>query len=199
MTPVSAPVPDSDSATGRRRPARIRLLEAMMSLDEHRSIQEYTVEELAAVAGVAKGSVYYQFGSKEELVREMLVYGAERLQEIMEDGAADPGASVSSARAAFAAQLSKALEFLDEYSSFTGLVAYALARRGADESGQLREEKQSIVALLARGLQRLGHGNNAEITATALLAAAVTLSIERHTAHPEWTTAECARVLMGMV
>lgn len=194
-----------------RIPARIRLLEAMMSLDDHRSVQEHTVEELATAAGVAKGSVYYQFGSKEKLVKEMLVYGAGQLQQLMDEAATDDGASLTAARDSFAAQLQAAFEFLGRYPSFTGLVAYALARRQDDESQQLRAEKESIVELLVRGLRRVEQNQGEQsrdgasspvrlqIAATALLSAAVTLSIEQHTTHTEWSASDCAEVLLGMV
>lgn len=78
----------ADAAPGPKRPARVRILEAMITLDDHRSVHEHTVDELAAIAGVAKGSVYYQFGSKARLVREMLVHGGEELR-VMMDAAAE--------------------------------------------------------------------------------------------------------------
>ncbi|GAA1171613.1 TetR/AcrR family transcriptional regulator [Nesterenkonia xinjiangensis] len=193
----------------RRGSARVRLLQAMMALDDHRSVQEHSVEELAAIAGVAKGSVYYQFGSKENLVRQMLVHGAEELQRIMDD--LDDVGDLASVRASLTAQIRAAFAFLREYPSFTGLVAYALARRRDDESQQLRAEKEAIVGLLTDRLARLdaarvaeGHAETPssparlEIMATSLLSAAVTLSIEQHTTHQEWSEEDCVQALVAM-
>lgn len=211
---------DADAAPGPKRPARVRILEAMMTLDDHRSVHEHTVDELAAIAGVAKGSVYYQFGSKDRLVREMLVHGGEELRVMMDAAAEraeprgegdDVDADVDGERAGFAARLRAAVEFLDAHPSFTGLVAFALARRRDDEAQQLRAEKESIVALLADQLAALdaavaaGAGRapasrtRLEITATGLLSAAVTLAIDRHTTHPEWRVDDCVEALVAMV
>lgn len=210
---------DAGAAPGARPSARVRILHAMMRLDDHRSVQEHTVGELAAIAGVAKGSVYYQFGSKDQLVREMLVHGAEELRRAMDVAAAqaDDGGTggvdvLASVRASFTAELRAAFEFLDAHPSFTGLVAFALARRRDDESQQLRAEKESIIALLADRLARLDAAAAAvdasrapaartrlEITATGLLSAAVTLSIDRHTTHPEWSVDDCVDALAAMV
>lgn len=200
--------------SGTRRSARDRILRGMMALDDHRSVQEHTVDELAAIAQVAKGSVYYHFGSKEKLVSGILVHGAEELQSIMDDLDTD-AVGLSAARESFRAQLRAAFEFLRDYPSFTGLVAFALARRRDDESQQLRREKEAIVMLLASRLRRLGEAEAAEaeggaappratssplqeIAATALLSAAVTLSIDQHTTHPEWSVDECVEVLIRM-
>lgn len=202
-----------------RTSTRVRLLEAMMALDDHRSVQEHSVAELAAAAKVAKGSVYYQFGSKEELVREMLVHGASQLKDQMAEASSlvhSSGATTES----MAAALTAALGFLDRHPSFTGLVAYVLARRRDDEAEHMRQEKEAMVSLLAERLHQVHQQSSAPdensavpaeqhtqqipekqeyMAATALLSAAVTLSIERHTSHPDWSIADCTQVLMGLV
>ncbi|OSM42689.1 TetR/AcrR family transcriptional regulator [Nesterenkonia sp. PF2B19] len=206
---MSASTVERPAGRVRRGSARVRLLQALMSLDDHRSVQEHSVDELAAIAGVAKGSVYYQFGSKENLVRQMLVHGAEELQRIMDE--LDDGEGLATVRASLTAQIRAAFAFLREYPSFTGLVAYALARRRDDESQQLRAEKEAIVGLLTDRLARLDAAKVAEglaeapsssarleIMATSLLSAAVTLSIEQHTTHQEWSEEDCVQALVAM-
>ncbi|MGQ7787929.1 TetR/AcrR family transcriptional regulator [Nesterenkonia sp. K-15-9-6] len=206
---MSASTVEHPTGRVRRGSARVRLLQAMMALDDHRSVQEHSVDELAAIAGVAKGSVYYQFGSKENLVRQMLVHGAEELQRIMDEH--DDGGDVATMRASLTAQIRAAFAFLRQYPSFTGLVAYALARRRDDESQQLRSEKEAIVSLLTDRLARLDAARVAEglaeaasssarleITATALLSAAVTLSIDQHTTHADWSEEDCVQALVAM-
>lgn len=205
--------------TGGRISARVRILHGMMSLNDHRSVQDHTVDELARIAEVAKGSVYYHFGSKDKLVREMLVHGAAELQNILEQARIDESedeqvaTGVAPAQGRFRAQLHAAFQFLGEYPSFTGLVAFALAQRQGDESHQLRTEKEAIVGLLADQLhqlemdeadedlpwERLTPQTTLEITATALLSAAVTLSIEQLTVHPDWNTEDCVEALLRMV
>lgn len=191
--------------------ARVRILRAMMALDDHRSVQDHTVDELARFAQVAKGSVYYHFGSKDNLVREMLVHGAAELQALM-DGVDAEGSSAEQVRRTFRARLYAACRFLEEYPSFTGLVAYALAQRKGDNSHQLRAEKETIVSLLAERIQMLERAEEAEgavdsrtpratleIAATAMLSAAVTLTIERTTIHQEWSLDSCVDALLRLI
>lgn len=184
--------------------ARVRILRAMMSLDDHRSVQEHTVDEIARLAGVAKGSVYYHFSSKESLVREILVHGAAEMKALM-DGLHEPGATDDDARAGFRRQVAAAFGFLGEHPSFTGLVAFALAQREGDGSHQLRAEKEAIVSLLADRIEHLEHSRQGEsvtprhtleIAATALLSSAVTLCIERMTVHQDWTVEACVDALL---
>lgn len=200
-----------------RRPvrlsARIKILRAAMALEDHRSVHEHTVDELAASAKVAKGSVYYHFGSKERLVQEMLIYGASELTTILEGSEAisDRAEGADAVRLNYRQQVTAAFEFLNAFPSFTGLVAFAMARSQAQESEQLREGKDAIIALIADRLERLDRKSvsaglresptprtTLEITATGLTSAAVTLSIEQHTSQPQWTVQECVDALVGM-
>ncbi|WP_274380724.1 TetR/AcrR family transcriptional regulator [Nesterenkonia muleiensis] len=196
-----------------RLSARTKILRAAMALEDHRSVHEHTVDELAASANVAKGSVYYHFGSKERLVQEMLIYGASELMDIMEEFDANSGGAegADDVRTQYRQQVTSAFEFLNTFPSFTGLVAFAMARSQAQESEQLRAGKEAMIALIANRLERLDKAavsvglrdvltppNSLEITATGLLSAAVTLSIERHTSHPERTVEECVEALVRM-
>lgn len=184
--------------------ARVKILRSMMALDDHRSVQDHTVDELARSAEVAKGSVYYHFGSKENLVREMLVHGAAELQALMDDL---KETELPEPRETFRTQLRAACRFLEEYPSFTGLVAFALAQREGDNSHQLREEKEAIVRLLAGRIEHLEQAEERpatpaptlEVTATAMLSAAVTLTIERMTVRPHWDIETCVEALLRLV
>lgn len=202
---MNAPAPT------RRKPVRVRLLEALMTLDDHRSIPDHSVEELAAFAGVAKGSVYYQFGSKDDLVRAMLAHGAGELNRILQGTPDDDDAGSDGSgggAAAFHAQVRQAFQFLCDHPAFTGLVAFALAHR-SDE--KLREIKNGMVSLLGQRLQALHAaqaglapggaeiaGVRAEVAATALLSAAVTLSVEHHTRGADWSIEQSVDTLVAM-
>lgn len=197
----------------KRLSARIKILRAAMALEDHRSVHEHTVDQLAASAKVAKGSVYYHFGSKERLVQEMLLYGAAELRAILESSEAngESAEGVEAVRSQYRQQVSAAFEFLGSFPSFTGLVAFAMARGQAQESEQLREGKETIIELITNRLEHLDRKSVAaglrpartarttlEITATGLLSAAVTLSIERLTTNPQWTLQECVDALVNM-
>jgi AcrR family transcriptional regulator len=56
----------------RRRTAKARLLEAADELFYNEGIHAVGIDRVIALAGVAKGSLYYSFAGKDELVREYL-------------------------------------------------------------------------------------------------------------------------------
>ena len=66
------------------RPARTnatkqKLFEASMELIGERGAAGVTVDEIAAAAGVSKGTVYYNFGSKSDLIAQLLRHGVDIL------------------------------------------------------------------------------------------------------------------------
>src|SRR3954454_10690130 len=67
------------------RPARTnatrqKLFDASMELIGERGAAGVTVDEIAAAAGVSKGTVYYNFGSKSELIAQLLRHGVDILK-----------------------------------------------------------------------------------------------------------------------
>ena len=77
---MSAPGPvrivgmDSSSTT-RRQATRQKLYEAAVTLIAEKGFSATTVDEIAERAGVAKGTVYYNFASKSVLFEELLRHG----------------------------------------------------------------------------------------------------------------------------
>lgn len=72
-----------------RRPIpmlRARILKSAMELFGERSFDDVPIDEVAAHAGVGKGSVYRQFGSKEQLYAESVIEGFVQLRNQIEAG-----------------------------------------------------------------------------------------------------------------
>jgi AcrR family transcriptional regulator len=57
---------------GRTTATRQKLFDASMELIGERGAAGVTVDEIAAAAGVSKGTVYYNFGSKSDLIAQLL-------------------------------------------------------------------------------------------------------------------------------
>jgi len=96
-----------------------RLFDAAMELIGERGFTDASVDEIVERAGVAKGTVYYHFAGKAELVEALI---ADRLRplvvsfnEAAAQNAGDPRASVE-------ALVRAELEFLSEQSSFSKLL-----------------------------------------------------------------------------
>ena len=96
------------------RPARTnatkqKLFEASMELIGERGVAGVTVDEIAAAAGVSKGTVYYNFGSKSDLIAQLLRHGVDillaRLLSVRDDSA-DPLAAMDE-------MIGQAMDFMD--------------------------------------------------------------------------------------
>lgn len=74
---------------GRRAETRLRLFTAAVEVIAEQGYTAATVDAIAERAGVAKGTVFYNFGSKEALFSALLEHGIQRLTEALSK--ADPG------------------------------------------------------------------------------------------------------------
>ena len=82
---MSTPTPSPGRLSRNSGPARTnatkqKLFEASMVLIGERGAAGVTVDEIAAAAGVSKGTVYYNFGSKSDLIAQLLRHGVEILE-----------------------------------------------------------------------------------------------------------------------
>lgn len=68
-----------DGRTARRTQTRARILTAAAGLMADRGITGTTIDDVAAQAGVAKGSVFYNFGSKDALCRAVVQGGVDQI------------------------------------------------------------------------------------------------------------------------
>lgn len=82
---MSTSTPRRGRASGRREATRQRLFDAALSLIAEHGYDVTTVDEIAERAGVAKGTVYYNFGGKEELYTALLEWGVTRLAETLRE------------------------------------------------------------------------------------------------------------------
>ncbi len=76
-----------------RRPIpmlRARILQSAMELFGEKGFEDVPIDEVAARAGVGKGSVYRQFGSKEELYAASVIEGFIQLRSQIERALAQP-------------------------------------------------------------------------------------------------------------
>lgn len=122
--------PDGSATTrrpARTRSTRARLFRASMDLFGERGPAGVSIDEIAAAAGVSKGTVYYNFSSKSGLVGELLAFGVDLMEERLSVRLDDP----DPVRRA-AAMIDRALDFFEEYPSFMRLWMSEIWRTATD-------------------------------------------------------------------
>jgi AcrR family transcriptional regulator len=124
------------------------LYEAAVDLIAERGYAATTVDDIALRAGVAKGTVYYNFASKTELFEELLRHGIGLLtSRFREVGAGVPP------REAVAALIRAQLEYVQRHRAFAQLLLSEMWRtnRGWQQTLRLlREEAVEVIAGVIR-------------------------------------------------
>lgn len=146
--------------------------------------EKVTVDQIAAAAGVAKGTVYYQFGSKHDLVDSLLEHGFALMRAALAEHAdeADP-------LRALELMVGSALDFLGEYSGYAQLWISELWRPTSPWREQLLGMRGELVALVAAALRRIEAEQpiepaELEALAVALLGATYVSGMDAHLSGP---------------
>ena len=69
--------PKQDGRVARRTGTREAIMDAATELFAARGVTSTSIDDIAAAAGIAKGSIYYNFESKAGLVEDLRAAGAE--------------------------------------------------------------------------------------------------------------------------
>lgn len=126
-----------------------RLFAASMTLLGHRGINAVSVDEIARAAGVSKGTVYYNFGSKDSMIGALLAFGADILLEELEQYAEQ-----SDGLQALEAMVVSAFRFVERYPSYAQLWISEQQRSESLWGEQLSDFREQITALIRQVLRR---------------------------------------------
>ncbi|MFJ3929754.1 MULTISPECIES: TetR/AcrR family transcriptional regulator [unclassified Streptomyces] len=144
-----------DSTSTRRRATRAKLYEAAVTLIAEQGFSATTVDEIAERAGVAKGTVYYNFKSKTELFEELLRHGVGLLTASLREAADATAARGGTRVEALDAMIRAGLLFIDRYQAFTQLYVAELWRTNRAWQDTLLVVRQDAVAVV-EGVLREG-------------------------------------------
>ena len=134
--------------SARREITRRRLYEAAVTLIAEQGFSATTVDEIAERAGVAKGTVYYNFAGKNDLFEGLLRDGVRLLTGALRQAAEGTAAAGGSRMAALDAMMRAGLEFVARQPAFTQLYVAELWRTNRPWQATLRAVRQEAVALL---------------------------------------------------
>lgn len=176
-----------------RNSTREKLFQAAVTLIAEQGFSATTVEEIAERAGVAKGTVYYNFTSKNELFEELLRHGVELLTADLRE-AADSTARTGGGRVdALDAMVRAGLAFIDRYPAFTQLYVAELWRTNRAWNSTLTVVRKEAVAEVEAQLQagveegELSGEIDISLTASALVGMVLVTALDWKAFQPERT------------
>ncbi|MFF3945355.1 TetR/AcrR family transcriptional regulator [Streptomyces sp. NPDC001902] len=195
--------------SARRQATRQKLFQAAVTLIAEQGFSATTVDEIAERAGVAKGTVYYNFASKNELFEELLRHGVGLLTASLREAGAGVTARGGSHVDAIDAMIRAGLAFIAEYPSFTQLYVAELWRTNRAWQNTLMVLRKEAVAVVEQTLHdavtagELSDEIDVPLTAAALFGMVLVAALDWLSFQPERSIddvhAALSRLLQGRV
>ncbi|EXU68907.1 TetR/AcrR family transcriptional regulator [Streptomyces sp. DSM 41524] len=198
-----------DSSSTRRQATRQKLFEAAVTLIAEQGFSSTTVDEIAERAGVAKGTVYYNFASKTVLFEELLRHGIELLTASLQTAADENAERGGSHVDALDAMVRAGLDFISRYPSLTQLYVAELWRTNRAWQSTLMMVRQQAIAVIEAELRagvaahELSEDIDIPLTASALFGMVLVAALDWQSYQPERSLedvhAALSRLLQGRV
>ncbi|PTT70864.1 TetR/AcrR family transcriptional regulator [Arthrobacter sp. HMWF013] len=186
----------------RTNATRLKLFEASMELIGERGAAGVTMDEIAAAAGVSKGTVYYNFGSKSDLIAQLLRHGVDILKERLlteqGDAAADPLVSME-------AMIGQAMDFMAEYPSFARLWVSENWRIPSEWQGTFAVLRAELLGVIGAAIDKVAAvypvdaGISRGSLETAIFGACFVVGLDRQTYNPERTRDQSVAAIMAIM
>lgn len=196
-------------STARRQATRRKLYEAAVTLIAEQGFSATTVDEIAERAGVAKGTVYYNFASKNDLFEELLRHGVGMLTHSLRVAADRTAARGGTRVDALDEMIRAGLTFILRYPSFTQLYVAELWRTNRTWQDTLMMVRQEAVAVVEKVLGEavaageLSDEIDVPLTASALFGMVLVAALDWQAFQPERSLDEVhaalSRLLQGRV
>ncbi|MBB5955954.1 AcrR family transcriptional regulator [Saccharothrix tamanrassetensis] len=185
---------------GRTAATKQKLFDAALKLVGERGAAGVTVDEIAAEAGVAKGTVYYNFASKDALVDALLRHGVELLAARLRvaEGEAETEQAMESL-------VDGMLGFFAEYPAFGQLLVSELWRTPGQWHGTLSLLRDDIVSIVRGQMQRLSdegrlpEGVQVGTASAALFGTLLVVALDWQVFQPERSLADVREAVLLLV
>jgi len=199
------------------RPARTnatkqKLFDASMELIGERGAAGVTVDEIAAAAGVSKGTVYYNFGSKSDLIAQLLRHGVDILKaRLLSAGAGgDVAAETAEAPAtdplrAMEEMIGQAMDFMAEYPSFARLWVSENWRTPSEWRDTFTVLREELLAVIGGAIEAVAAKYPVDRSIsrgsleTAIFGACFVVGLDRQTYNPERTRDQSVAAIMAIM
>jgi len=196
-----------------------------MELIGERGAASVTVDEIAAAAGVSKGTVYYNFGSKSELIAQLLRHGVDILKarllsaagdseadnawETGGDSAGDDAGATAGNPAdpllAMESMIGQAMDFMEEYPSFARLWVSENWRIPSEWQGTFTVLRGELLAVIAQAVENVATAYPVDEAVsrgsleTAIFGACFVVGLDRQTYNPERSRDQSVAAIMAIM
>ena len=196
-------MPDARKLRPRRTTVtRQKLFDASMELIGERGAAVVTVDEIAAAAGVSKGTVYYNFGSKSDLIAQLLRHGVEILKARLLGAA---GTDAVDPMLAMEAMIGQAMDFMAEYPSFARLWVSENWRTPSEWQGTFAVLRGELLAVIGDAVGNVAKAYPVDASVprgsleTAIFGACFVVGLDRQTYNPERTRDQSVAAIMAIM
>jgi AcrR family transcriptional regulator len=189
-----------DGRTRRREDTRQKLYEAAVDLIAERGYSATTVDDIALRAGVAKGTVYYNFPSKPALFEELLRHGVGLLTDQFKEAVRG-----LAPREAVAALIRTQLEYIQKYRAFAQLLLSEMWRTNREWQQTLRLLREEAIGVIAGVLEAgVGSGDfptdlDVRLASSALFGVGLVVAVDWLVFQPERPIGEVEEALRAIV
>lgn len=194
-----APTGGKKLRPGRTNATKQKLFEASMELIGERGAAGVTVDEIAAAAGVSKGTVYYNFGSKSDLIAQLLHHGVDILQARLlsvRNASSDPLTGMDE-------MIGQAMDFMADYPSFARLWVSENWRTPSEWQDTFTELRGRLLAVIGAAIEDVAAAYPVDSTVsrgsleTAIFGACFVVGLDRQTYNPERTREQSVAAIMA--
>ncbi|WP_436890981.1 TetR/AcrR family transcriptional regulator [Nocardiopsis dassonvillei] len=198
---MSVNTPDRP-VSSRREATRRRLFDAAVTLISEQGYGATTVDEIAERAGVAKGTVYYNFGGKSELYTALMEWGVTRLADTLKEAVPGPGADPGEA---LVAVLRAGVGFIGEHEALARLLMAEAWRTNRVWYATVRHIRTEAIGVLTGLLDALAAAGRIRpdldtgLAGSALFGMVVTVALDWRTLQPDRPVEEIHATLALMV
>jgi AcrR family transcriptional regulator len=186
---------------GRTNATKQKLFEASMDLIGERGASGVTVDEIAAAAGVSKGTVYYNFGSKSDLIAQLLRHGV----DILEARLLSVRGARADALAGMEAMIGQAMDFMAEYPSFARLWVGEQWRTPSEWQDTFVELRSRLLQVIGTAIESVAAQYPVDTTISrgsleaAVFGACFVVGLDRQTYNPERSRDQSVAAIMTIM
>ena len=190
----------TDGRSRRRTDTRQRLYEAAVELIAEQGFSATTVDDIALRAKVAKGTVYYNFKSKNELFEELLRHGIGLLTEAFREAVAG-----LAPREAVAALVRAQLDYIRRYRAFAQLLLSEMWRTHREWHQTLILLREQAIGVIAETVQAgvdsgdLPGDLDVRVASAALFGVGLVVAVDWLVFQPERPIEDVAESLLAIV